>query len=63
MVMLSMPGFLPALRAARAQRPDIPADAFQRAARTARREFARLRVTPAFIVRWAEFYTLTARVA
>ena len=55
-----MPGFLAAMHNARAQRPDLPVAAWQAAACTKRDAFSRLRVTPAFIVRWAEFYSFTS---
>ena len=55
-----MPGFLAAMHNARVQRPDLPVTAWQAAACTKRAAFSRLRVTPAFIVRWAEFYSLVS---
>lgn len=56
MMMYSMPGFLRALRDARARRPDLTAAAWRAAANTTRCGFARLRITPAMVTRWAEFY-------
>lgn len=61
--MHTMPGFLAALHAARAQRPDLPRAVWRAVANTERREFARLRVNATMVRGWAEFYALTARVA
>lgn len=53
-----MPGFLAALSAARVRRPDLPIKAFRAAAETERPGLARLRVSPALVIRWAEFHAL-----
>lgn len=57
-----MPGFLPALAAARAQRPDIAAPAWRAAASTDRQTFARVRVCPALLILWAEFHSFASQV-
>ncbi len=57
-----MPGFLPALAAARAQRPDIAAPAWSAAASTDRSAFARVRVCHALLILWAEFHSFASQV-
>ena len=56
MRVMSLPGFLPALRAARAQRPELPDAAWWAAAHHAHPSFARagLRADPALLIALAE---------